>query len=160
MLRRVPPSDGSRFWPVCYRLLYRILALIDPLLRAWWRRFGLGNVVEVTVPRRSGGERSRLLGLLHAGGHTYLGHPSGHVGWTRDLLAAGEGRLRFANGGEQSFRARLLEPGAERETAIRATSQHPFPGDLAYRLGRRHIGAAGVFFRVEPVDDQAAEVVE
>ena len=156
MLGRVSRSGGSRFWRIGYRLLYRILALLDPLVRAWWRRFGLGNVVEVIVARRSGGDnRARLVGLLHADGRRYLGHPNGHVGWTRDLQAAGEGRLRYASGDEQSVRATLLEPGAEREAAIRATLQHPFPGNVAYRLGWGHVRAVGVFFRIE-----RAEAVE
>jgi hypothetical protein len=149
----VPQPKGSRLWPAFYRLVYRILALIDPFLRRWWRRFGLGNVVEVAVARRSGpGDRARLLGVLHAGGRRYLGHPNGHVGWTRDLAEAGEGRMRYANGAEQSFTATLLDPGPEREQAIRATTQHPFPGNVVYRLGWRHIRAVGVFFRIEPVE--------
>jgi hypothetical protein len=146
MLRRV----ATRAWRLAFGLLYRILALIDPLVRGWWGRFGLGNVVEVIVARRrDGGERSRLLGLLHAGGRRYLGHPSGDVGWTRDLRVAGRGRLRFADGSEQSFSATLLGPGEEREAAIRATGQHPFPGNLVYRLGRRHVRVEGVFFRID-----------
>jgi hypothetical protein len=79
----------SRFWRHAFRLLYRILALIDPLVRAVWRRFGLGNTVDFEVARRSGaGTRSRLLGLLRANGRWYLGHPNGPVGWTGDLAAA------------------------------------------------------------------------
>jgi hypothetical protein len=141
---------GSRFWRVAYRLQYRILALIDPLVRRWWSSFGLGNVVELTVHRRDGaGERSRLVGILHADGRRYLGHPNGDVGWTRDLATAGEGRLRYADGSLERIRGVLLPPGAEREAAIIATGQHPFPGDLAYRLGRRHVRAVGVFFRIE-----------
>lgn len=149
----MPTSSGSRAWRIAYRLLYRILALVDPLVRGWWRRFGLGNVVEVTVTsRRNGSPRSRLLGLLHADGRQYLGHPNGHVGWTRDLAAAGEGSIRHANGAARRFRATLLGAGDEREAAIRATTQHPFPGNVAYRLGWRHVRAVGVFFRVEPAE--------
>jgi hypothetical protein len=149
----VSDPAGSRFWRVAYRVLYRILALMDPVVRGWWRRFGLGNVVEVTIERRAaGGQRSRLLGLLHADGRLYLGHPNGHVGWTRDLAAAGKGTLTSADGSGTAFRATLLAPGAEREAAIRATTQHPFPGNLAYRLGWSHVRAVGVFFRVEPAE--------
>jgi hypothetical protein len=140
--------DG--FWRVAFRLQYRLLAWMDPLIRATWRRFGMGNVVEVDVDRRKGkGVRSRLLGVLNSGGSSYLGHPSGAVGWTRDLQAAGFGVMRWRNGGEWRFRATLLPHGAERERAIRATDQHPFPGNLAYRLGRGHIRREGVFFRLE-----------
>jgi hypothetical protein len=85
----------SRFWQRAYRVQYRILALIDPVVR------GLGTFrhrqhVDVTVPRRDGkGDRSRLLGLLRVGDKRYLGHPNGEVGWTRDLEAAGGGSYRW-----------------------------------------------------------------
>ena len=139
----------SRFWSTAYRVQYRFLALLDPLIRAVWRRFGVGNVVELSVPSRRGGRpRSRLVGLLHAGQGRYIGHPNGHVGWTRDLAVAGAGVLSWPDGAAWSFRAHILAPGDEREAAIRATSQHPFPGNLVYRLGRRHIRAVGVFFRL------------
>ena len=138
------------FWRRAFALQYRILAWLDPLIRSVWRRFGIGNVVELAVERRRAGPpRSRLVGLLRVNGAHYLGHPSGEVGWTRDLAAAGGGLIRYPNHAEWHFRATRLPPGAEREAAIRATSQHPFPGNLVYRLGRRHIRAAGVFFRLE-----------
>jgi hypothetical protein len=141
----------SRFWHTAFRLQYRILALIDPPVRAVWRRFGIGNTLELRVNRRDGqGVRSRLVGLLRADGNRYLGHPNGEVGWTRDLAAAGRGVLVWPNGGRLRFVARKLEPGdPEREHAIRATGQHPFPGNLTYRLGRRHVRRVGVFFRIE-----------
>lgn len=139
----------SRFWRLALRAQYALLALLDPLIRRWWRRFGIGNVVEVVIPRRSGGERARLLGLLRAGGGEYLGHPNGHVGWTRDLLAAGRATLVWPGGERRDVQASVLEPGPEREAAIVATNQHPFPGNLVYRLARRHIRAVGVFFRLE-----------
>jgi hypothetical protein len=141
----------SSFWRRAFRAQYRILGWLHPLIHAVWRRFGIGNILELHVAGRDGrGERSRLVGLLHAGGRTYLGHPNGHVGWTRDIQAAGGGVLRYPNGTEWPFRATLLPDGGEREQAIGATSQHPFPGNLVYRLGRGHVRAVGVFFRVEP----------
>jgi len=144
-------ASMSSFWRRAFRVQYRLLAWMDPLIRAVWRRYGIGNVHDVRVARRGGrGERSRLLGLLHANGAMYLGHPSGDVGWTRDLAAAGGGVLRYPNGVEWRFSAARLPAGDEREQAIRATSQHPFPGNLVYRLGRGHVRAAGVFFRIEP----------
>lgn len=140
----------SRFWHAAFRLQYRILALIDPLVRAFWQRFGIGNTLELQVWRRDGrGIRSRLVGLLRADGNRYLGHPNGQVGWTRDLEAAGRGVLVWPNGGRLRFVARKLEPGPERERAILSTGQHPFPGNLTYRLGRGHIRRVGVFFRLE-----------
>lgn len=131
--------------------MYRILALIDPIVRAAWRRFGIGNVVELEVPSRRGGRaRRRLVGLLRVGDERFLGHPDGDVGWTRDLRAAGRGTLRWPEGTTLEFGATLLPMGEERERAIRATGQHPFPGNLVYRLGRRHVRATGVFFRLSP----------
>jgi hypothetical protein len=131
---------------------YRILALIDPIVRAAWRRLGIGNVVELEVPsRRGAGSRRRLVGLLRVGDRRFVGHPNGDVGWTRDLRAAGEGTVRWPEGTTIQYAATLLAPGQERESAIRATNQHPFPGNLMYRLGRRHIRAVGVFFRLESV---------
>jgi hypothetical protein len=146
-----PELRMSSFWRGAFKAQYRILAWIDPLIRAIWRRFGIGNILELRVTRRDGkGERRRLLGLLHAGDGLYLGHPNGDVGWTRDLQAAGRGVLRYPNGVEWAFSATRLVPGEERERAISATGQHPFPGNLMYRLGRSHIRAVGVYFRLEP----------
>lgn len=146
----------SRFWRSAFSVQYRILASVDPLVRVWWRRFGLGNVVELRVRRRHvTGSRSRLVGILRAGEALYLGHPSGDVGWTRDLAAAGEGELVWAGRQAQRFAAQRLAPGIERDAAIQATGQHPFPGNLVYRLGRRHVRAAGVFFRLTLTDGAA-----
>ncbi|MDQ3937050.1 MAG: hypothetical protein M3253_00035 [Chloroflexota bacterium] len=146
----------SRFWRTTFRLQYAILALVDPLVRAWWVRFGMGNIAELRVRRRDGaGTRSRLVGLLHAGSAEYVGHPNGHVGWTRDLAACGQATLHGPRGsGQRKVRAELLSAGPERDGAIRATGQHPFPGNLVYRLGRRHIHDVGVFFRLTTVTDE------
>jgi hypothetical protein len=123
---------------------------MDPLVRGMWSRRGIGNVVELTVPRRNGpGTRTRLIGVLHVKGRSYVGHPNGDVGWTRDLEVARHGTVRYHNGVEWSFVATRLPPGEEREQAIRATGQHPFPGNLVYRLGRRQVAAVGVYFRLD-----------
>jgi deazaflavin-dependent oxidoreductase (nitroreductase family) len=137
-------------WDGAFRALYALLALLDPVLRRWVHAVGLGNVVTLTVPgRRTGRSRSTLLGLLQTGGHWYLGHPNGDVAWTLNLRAAGEGTLELRPGVAMRVRAELLPEGPERDAAILATSQHPFPGDLIYRLGRRHIRRRGVYFRIE-----------
>ena len=141
---------GSRFWHVAFRLQYRILALIDPIVRRTWRRRGIGNIVELEVPRRSGsGTRKRLIGVLHSQGKSYIGHPNGEVGWTRDLAVVKRGAIRYHNGVVWNFTAVPLPRGDERERVIRSTGQHPFPGNLVYRLGRRHVRAVGVYFRLE-----------
>jgi hypothetical protein len=141
----------SRFWKRAFRVQYRILALMDPLVRRLWGRFGIGITVDVTVPRRDGkGDRSRLLGLLRVGDKRYLGHPNGDVGWTRDLQAAGGGSYRWPGAASSWFRATRLADGPERNAVIRATMQQPFPGNLMYWLGRKHIQAVGVYFRLDP----------
>jgi hypothetical protein len=140
----------SSFWRHAFNVQYRLLAWLDPAIRAVWRRRGIGNILELRVARRDGkGERFRLLGLLHAGEGTYLGHPNGDAGWTRDLEACGRGTLRYPNGAEWPFTAVRLPVGDERERAIRATGQHPFPGNFTYWLGRSHVRRFGVFFRLE-----------
>src|SRR5688572_18420996 len=128
-------SRRPSFWRAVFRLQYQILAFLDPLIRSTWRRGGIGNVLELRVAKRNGtGSRSRLVGLLRANGQLYLGHPSGHVGWTRDLEAAGTARLIWPNTDELELRAtRLAATDGQREQAILATGQHPFPGNLVYR---------------------------
>jgi hypothetical protein len=149
----VDQGRSPSFWRAAFRLQYRLLAVIDPLIRAVWRRFGIGNIIELRVARRTGtGTRSRLVGLLSAGGQWYVGHPSGDVGWTRDLRAACQCILRRPSGDEVTFRAVTLAASEEREAAVRATSQHPFPGNLVYRLGRAHVRSEGVFFRLDATD--------
>ena len=80
---------GSPFWGVVFRVFYRILRLLDPLIRQWWRGYGLGNACELRVAgRATGRQRTFLLGLLRADGSWYLGHPNGDAAWTRNLEAA------------------------------------------------------------------------
>lgn len=123
-----------------------------------WRGGGIGNIVELEVRRRGRSDsRLRMVGVLHANGHSYLGHPNGDVGWTRDLAAAGEGIIHYPNGAALHFAAVPLPPGEERDQAIRSTGQHPFPGNLVYRLGRRQVRRVGVYFRLEDIDDTGAQ---
>jgi len=144
-------GQPSRAWNLAFRGLYVLLGMLDPLLRMVWLQSGLGNVIQVTIPgRTSGRPRRTLLGLLSSGGNWYLGHPNGAAQWTRNLDAAG-GRLLVGWPGQSpvSFRAEPVPFGPERDDAIMATDQHPFPGDLIYRLGRRHVRAAGRYYRLE-----------
>jgi hypothetical protein len=133
--------------------MYRLIRLGEAPLLAWWRRYGYGNIVELRVTgRRTGLQRRAILGLLRDGNRWFLGHPSGEVPWTRNLEAAGEAELvvRWPHG--IPVRATPLPPGDLRDRAILATGQHPFPGNLVYRLARSHIRAEGVFFLVERLD--------
>lgn len=148
--KRLPAPRFSRFWHRWFRIQYRLIRLLDPLVRTWWRGVGLGNVVELQVAgRRTGRPRRVLLGLLRGGDHWFLGHPNGDVAWTRNLEVAGGGALVFRPPTTVPVRATRLEPGALRDCAIAATGQHVFPGNLVYRLARRHILAAGTYFLIE-----------
>ncbi|TME85000.1 MAG: hypothetical protein E6I45_00320 [Chloroflexi bacterium] len=143
----------SRFWRVVFRIQYRWLRLIDPLVRRMWRRGGMGNVQELRVAGRSSGRpRSVLLGVLRTNGRRYLGHPNGDVAWTRNLEAAGSAELVAAGGLPERVRVQRLPEGDERTQAILATNQQLFPGNLVYRMARSHIFAVGVFFRIDPDD--------
>jgi hypothetical protein len=134
--------------------MYGFLKLTDPLVHSSWRTSGagLGNVVELRVAgRKSGAYRRVLLTLLVDGNRWFLGHPNGDVAWTRNLEAAGTADIAFRRGAPVSVRAMRLEPGDERDRAIRATRQQPFPANIVYGLARAHIRAVGTFFVVEPV---------
>jgi hypothetical protein len=145
-------------WRTVFRVVYRVLRIAEPLIRAWYRAVGLGNVVELRVPSRSTGRRrSVLLGVLRAGGELYVGHPNGESAWTRDLAAAGSGEIVWRTGPAVAFRPIRLPRGDERTAVIRATRQHPFPGDLIYRLARRHVLASGAYFRLAPLEEPTAE---
>jgi hypothetical protein len=142
----------SRTWFMIFRGLYRVLGWLDPVLRSAHQAYGIGNFVELRLPgRRTGRPITTLLGLLRSGGQIYLGHPNGDCAWTRNLEAAGGGELILRGLPPVEIRAIRLAPGPEREGVIRSTGQHPFPGNAIYRLGRRHVLAAGTYFRLEPL---------
>jgi hypothetical protein len=136
--------------------MYAALTAVAPVIRAWWRRFPMGNVVDLEVRgRRSGRIRPVLLGLLQSGGRWFIGHPNGPVPWTLNLVAAGEATILLRPGQAVRIRARLLEPGPQRDRAIRSTTQHVFPGNLIYRLAWAHIRSDGAFFEIEPLDRES-----
>ena len=146
----------SPLWRTVFRVVYRVLRIAEPLIRTWYRAFGLGNVVELRVRSRSSGRpRSVLLGVLRAGGSLYVGHPNGEAAWTRDLAAAGHAEVVWRTGPAVAIAPVRLPRGDERAAAIGATGQHPFPGNLIYRLARRHVVAVGVYFRLEPIGGSA-----
>jgi deazaflavin-dependent oxidoreductase (nitroreductase family) len=117
-------------------------------------RPGFGNLVVLTVVgRRSGRQRRLPLGLLRADGQVYLGHPSGDTAWTLNVRAADRVSVESASLPSTRYRAVVLGPGPERDAVVRATfRQHPFPGNLFYRLAGRHVSDWGVFFRLERAD--------
>jgi len=154
--KRLPAPRYSAAWHRWFPIQYRLIRLLDPLVRLWWRRVGLGNVIELRViGRRSRRERRVLLGLLRDGDRWFLGHPNGNVPWTLNLEAAGTAAIALRSGSSVVVRASRLDPGPVRDAAIASTGQHVFPGNVVYRLARRHILAAGTYFLVEPVTPTA-----
>jgi hypothetical protein len=148
--QRLPAPRRSAGWHRWFPIQYRLIRLLDPLVRLVWRGFGLGNVVELRVAgRRSGAERRVLLGLLRAGDRWFLGHPNGDVAWTRNLEAAGSADLVFRPPTRVPIRATRLPQGEVRDQAIAATGQHVFPGNVIYLAARSHIRAVGTYFLVE-----------
>jgi hypothetical protein len=150
---------GSAVWRLSWRALYAFLRLIDPILRAAWAFGMLGITVDLVLEgRRTGRRRSVLVGLLRADGRWYVGHPNGDAAWTRNLEAAGRADVRFWRGQRVRVRAERLSRGDERAQAIDATwRQQPFPGNVIYRLARRHVQTVGVYFRLTPEDPLAEE---
>jgi len=149
MLRAMSP-----FWGRALRVFYWLVTRLQPVVRPWVERFGLGNVVELSVlGRRTGRERVVLLGLLRVDGEWYLGHPNGAVNWTRNLDAASEATLVLPRlPPPLAIRAALLPMGDERRRVIAATwHQHVFPGRVLYWLARRHIFAVGRYYRIDRV---------
>ena len=144
----------SSGWSAFFPRFYRLLARLDPLIGAWWSAFGMGNIVELTVPGRHSGRPRRLfLGLLTVDGRRYLGHPNGDTAWTRNLEAGGGGILELHEQPPFRFRIVRLSPGLERDAVVRASwHQHVFPGNVVYRLARRHVARIGTYYRIEPVD--------
>ena len=145
------PLRATGPWAVLWRTWYRLLRLVGgPLMRIATGR-GYGNIVVLRVRgRRTGRDRSVPVGLLTVDGKRYLGHPSGDSGWTRNLRTADSATIEGARIGTVVFRPVVIGPGDERDAVIRASfRQHPFPGNVLYRLGSRHIRATGVFFRLE-----------
>lgn len=131
--------------------VYALLRVFDPLLRRTWSSAGIGITSRLTVRgRRSGRDRSVLVGLIQVGGRWYVGHPNGEVAWTANLRAARRARLEPRPEAGIDVTAEALGAGAERTAVIVATArQQPFPGNVMYRLARRHILREGRYFRLE-----------
>ncbi len=63
--------------------------------------------------------------------------------------------MHYHNGVLWPFSAAQLSAGSERDAVIGSTGQHPFPGNLVYRLGRGHVRQVGIYFRL--TDREPAE---
>jgi hypothetical protein len=129
-----------------------MLRLIDPLVRWTWFSVGLGITARLTVRgRRSGRERSVLVGLIRVNGRWYVGHPNGEVSWTANLREARTAVIAPRPEAPVKVTAAPLANGPERDEVIRSTSeQQPFPGNLLYGAARRHVLCEGRYFRLDP----------
>lgn len=156
----VPTPLASSGWRRYLRLQYRLIRAADPLARALWHAGALGITGELeVVGRRTGRSRRVLLGVLQVDGDRYVGHPNGEVAWTANLAAAGRASLAMPGQAGQAVTATPLDPGPERTAVIVATArQQPFPGNVIYRLARRHILAVGRYFRLDPPVEPSARV--
>jgi hypothetical protein len=145
----------SIVWTVAWRVLYRVIRVLDPLLRSWIANGlpGLDGVVEVrTVGRRTGRPRRVLVTLLGLEGRWYVGHPNGMTSWQRNAEAAGWLEVDPPAAHGPRFAVERLAPGPERDAAISATGrQQVFPADVFYRAARGHIAAVGVYHRLTPL---------
>ena len=123
----------SLAWWLAFKAAYAFLRVIDPLLRWMWFSVGLGITARLTVPgRRTGRERSVLVGLIRLDRRWYAGHPNGEVGWTANLRSAGTARI--APIPEESFdiEAELFPPGAgARRRHPRRRGPATLPGEPA-----------------------------
>lgn len=152
-LRRTPvviPRRSAAF-SATFRVAYAVLRAMDPLLRWTWFSVGIGITSKLIVRgRRSGRDRSVLVGLIRVSGAWYIGHPNGEVDWTANLREAGVARLAPRPETTIEVIAMPLAHGRERDEVILATSeQQPFPGNLLYGAARRHILSEGRYFRLE-----------
>jgi len=142
----------SRAWDLTFRAAYAFIRLTDPLLRWTWFSIGLGITSQLTVRgRRTGRDRSVLVGLIRVNRVWYVGHPNGEVAWTANLRGAGEARIAPRPEASIDVSAEPLPHSAERDAVIvAAAEQQPFPANLLYRGARRHILSEGRYFRLEP----------
>jgi deazaflavin-dependent oxidoreductase (nitroreductase family) len=139
---------GSAAWRATFKFLLR--AVPRPIALAVARRTQLPYTELVVVGRSSGLPRSTVVTLFELGGHWYVGNPNGDAQWTRNLAAARSGVL--VRGDQRTKVAAIVLPaGEERDAVVRGTSRQPPPASLVYRLGRRHVSAAGTYFRLELV---------
>ena len=127
-----------------------------PLMRAVRRRVADAPIEEfLIVGRRSGRERRMLLSLYDVDGAWYAGHPNGTSQWIRNLEAAGGCTVIRRDGVPVPVIA-VEVFGEERERAIVAAGRQPAPAGPIYRGAGGHIRAVGRFFRLEPIQTEAA----
>ncbi|MBA2381672.1 MAG: hypothetical protein H0V73_06145 [Chloroflexi bacterium] len=145
----------SAVWSLVFRAGYRLLRILDPLIRSWTANDmpGLSGVVEVrSVGRRTGRVRTTMITILRAQAGWYIGHPNGDAAWIRNAEASGWVEIEPPGAHGPRYRPERLAAGPERDAVIRAAiRQQPFPANLLYRAAQRHIAAVGVYHRLEPI---------
>ena len=151
----------SEAWSIAFRVGYRLLRVLDPLIRSWIANGlpALDGVVDVrTLGRLTGRRRSSLVTLIVVEGRGYLGHPNGTAAWIRNAVASGWVEIDV-DGSAERRTFTLIPAGPERDAVIRATwRQQPFPANLLYRAASRHVAAAGVYGRLDRPDRPESEI--
>jgi len=140
------PAKGSRAWHAAFTVLLGSLPRSLALLVA--RRTPLPYTELVITGRSSGLPRSTVVTLFELGGRWYVGNPNGDAQWTRNLAAAGSAVV-VRGQDRTTVGAVVLPAGTERDAVVRRTAHQPPPASLIYLLGRRHVSAAGIYFRLE-----------
>ncbi|HLA16328.1 MAG TPA: hypothetical protein VJZ72_05455, partial [Candidatus Limnocylindrales bacterium] len=107
---------GSRWWDLFFRASYRMVRILDPMIRAVRRAVPLATIEEILITgRTTGRERQVLVTLLTVEGRTYAGHPNGaRASWVRNLVAAGQATIVYRDGRRIPVRAVLVAGGHER----------------------------------------------
>jgi len=151
------PARQSALWSVVFRVSYRAIRFLDPLIRSWIASGlpGLDGIVELRYPgQRTGRPRRTLVTLITVDRRWYVGHPNGAAGWIRSVEHAGVVDVEPPGPLGPSFAVTSLDPGPERDAVIRATwTQQPFPANVVYRAARRHVAAVGEYLRLDPIAD-------
>jgi deazaflavin-dependent oxidoreductase (nitroreductase family) len=146
-----PIRRQSRVWHAAFSVLLRAVPRRVALLAA--RRTALPYTEIVIVGRRTGVARSSVVTLFELDGRWYVGNPNGDAQWARNLAAAGAAVV-LRSTTRTAVAASILQDGPERDRVVRATAHQPPPANLVYRLGRRHVQAAGSYFRLDRVGQQ------
>ena len=149
--------NGSRAWQTVFSVAFRLTP--RRLTLAMRDRDASSPLREVLVVGHETGRQQRItLSVFEIGGRWYAGHPNGqHAEWVRNMRAARSATVIGRDGRPVQVVCIPLEPGAERDAAIAATSRQPFPANLLYRAARRHVTAAGDYFRLQPLDGQTID---
>lgn len=155
---RTHADRGNLVWRLVWRTGYMVVRRLGPFVRLLGAMGTPGYehaIVELgLVGRRSGRPRPVLVTLIGVDGNIYVGHPNGPRAWLANLAAADSVAVRGLDGTSVNVRGVALGLGHERDGVIRATpAQQPWPGSMLYWAAQRHILRAGIYYRLEPLDN-------